>query len=494
MSIFFIILTPLFASLWVLYHNDKRPNMRDYGVLFFGLATFIQVIVFARSHWQNLDHIVSHTLFEITPGVSLSFRADGFSFVFALVASGLWVVTNLYAIGYMRGHHEKSQTRFFAFFPLAIAAALGIAFSGNLISLFLFYEALTFGTWPLVAHAETMKARKGARKYMAILVGTSMLFLLPAIMVTLILTGTTEFTAGGIMQNISHTTVIILLAFFVWGIGKAALMPFHGWLPAAMVAPTPVSALLHAVAVVKAGVFSITRIIMHIFGPERLSEISTSTFLTWAAIISLLIASIIALKQDNLKRRLAYSTIGQLSYITLAASLLTPLALQGAAMHIVGHALGKITLFFGAGAIMVASHKTNVSQLNGIGKRMPFSMAAFSIGILSVIGLPPTVGFISKWQILQGAAEADNIAAIIALILSTLLNCGYFLPILWRIWFAQERVTHLSTPHHNEHIKYEHGEAPWQCYSAMLVTAALTLFFFVWPNGLSRIAIIATGG
>lgn len=492
MSLFFIILTPLLASLWVLYHNDKRPNMRDYGVLFFGLATFVQVIFYARSHWQDMTNVTSYTLFEITPGVALSFRADGFSFIFALVASGLWIVTNLYAIGYMRGHHEKSQTRFFTFFPLAISASLGIAFSGNLISLFLFYEILTFGTWPLVAHAETMKARKGARKYMAILVGTSMLFLLPAIMVTLILTGTTDFTSGGIMQNIGNGTVILLLIFFAWGIGKAALMPFHGWLPAAMVAPTPVSALLHAVAVVKAGVFSITRIIMHILGPERLSEIPASSLLTWAAIFSLVTASVIALRQDNLKRRLAFSTIGQLSYITLAASLLTPLALQAAAMHIVGHALGKITLFFGAGAIMVASHKTNVSQLNGIGRRMPLSMAAFSVGILSVIGLPPTVGFVSKWQILQGAAEANHMIAIAALIVSTLLNCGYFLPILWRIWFAQERAIGDIDP--NSHIISDHGEAPWQCYTAMLMTAALTLFFFIWPDGLSRIAMMATGG
>ncbi len=492
MSIFFMIITPLLASLWVLYHNHKRPNMRDYGVLFFGLATFIQVIYFTYSHWRILNHTKSYTLFEITPGVALSFRGDGLSVIFALIASGLWIITNLYAIGYMRGHHEKSQTRFFAFFPLAIAAALGIAFSGNLISLFLFYEILTFGTWPLVAHAETMKARKGARKYMAILVGTSMLLLLPAIMVTLILTGTTNFAEGGILQHINDATVIILLALFAWGIGKAALMPFHGWLPAAMVAPTPVSALLHAVAVVKAGVFSIIRIIMYIFGPIRLSEIPASQFLTWAAIISLITASVIALRQDNLKRRLAYSTIGQLSYITLAASLLTPLALQGAAMHIVGHAFGKITLFFGAGAIMVASHKTNVSQLNGIGRRMPYSMAAFSIGILSVIGLPPTVGFISKWQILQGAAQAGNLAAIIALIISTLLNCAYFLPILWRIWFAQERTTNDFGK--DEHIKHEHGEAPWQCYSAMLMTASLALIFFIWPNGLSHIAQIATGG
>lgn len=491
MDILLILLTPILASGWVLL-NGRNPNRRDYPVLIFGAITFAQVIILTRHYWGQLSDGVVINLFEITPGVGISFRIDALSIVFALVASGLWIITNLYAIGYMRGHHEHSQTRFFAFFPLAISAALGIAFSGDMVTLFLFYEALTFGTWPLVAHAETLEARFGARKYMSILVGTSMLLLLPAIMITLILAGSVSFTQGGVVAGLSQTVIIGLLVLYAWGIGKAALIPFHGWLPAAMVAPTPVSALLHAVAVVKAGVFTMIRVVMYIFGTETLSQIPLASILTWAAIITLILASIIALRQDNLKRRLAYSTIGQLSYIILAASLLTPLALQGAAMHIVGHALGKITLFFGAGAILVASHKTNVSQLNGIGKRMPISMAAFSIGILSVIGLPPTVGFISKWQILQGAAQAENSFAIGALVFSTLLNCGYFLPILWRVWFGQE--SSLAQEGRHAHIIHDHGEAPWQCYSAMVVTAALALFFFIWPNGLYILTHMVVGG
>ncbi|MFV0431174.1 MAG: proton-conducting transporter membrane subunit [Alphaproteobacteria bacterium] len=488
-AILFILLTPLLASAWVLL-NGRSPNRRDYPVLLFGLATFIQVILLTKNYWSDLSQGVVFQLFEITTGLGISFRIDALGAIFALVASGLWIVTTLYAIGYMRGHHEKSQTRFFAFFPMAISAAIGIAFSGDMIILFLFYEALTFGTWPLVAHAETMNARLGARRYMAILVGTSMLFLLPAILITIILTGSASFTHGGIMGSLSSTMVLILLALYAWGIGKAALMPFHGWLPAAMVAPTPVSALLHAVAVVKAGVFTMIRVIMFIFGPERLAEIPLASFLSWAAMISLVLASIIALRQDNLKRRLAYSTIGQLSYITLAASLLNPIALQAASMHIVGHALGKITLFFGAGAIMVASHKTKVSQLGGIGRRMPISMMAFSFGILSVIGLPPTVGFLSKWQILQGAAAAHNNFAIAALIISTLLNCGYFLPILWRIWFTPDT----SLAHDNDHLIHNHGEAPWQCYVAMSICASLALAFFIWPNGLYIITKMVVGG
>lgn len=491
MDIMLILLTPILASLWVLL-NGCNPNRRDYPVLIFGAITFAQVIILTRNYWADLADGVVINLFEITPGVGVSFRIDALSVIFALVASGLWIVTNLYAIGYMRGHHEHSQTRFFAFFPLAISAALGIAFSGDMVTLFLFYEALTFGTWPLVAHAETLEARLGARKYMSILVGTSMLLLLPAIMITLILAGSVSFTQGGVMAGLSQSVIIGLLVLYAWGIGKAALMPFHGWLPAAMVAPTPVSALLHAVAVVKAGVFTMIRVVMYIFGTETLSQIPLASILTWAAIITLILASVIALRQDNLKRRLAYSTIGQLSYIILAASLLTPLALQGAAMHIVGHALGKITLFFGAGAILVASHKTNVSQLNGIGKRMPISMAAFSLGILSVIGLPPTVGFLSKWQILQGAAQAENSFAIAALVISTLLNCGYFLPILWRVWFGQE--SSLVHEGRHAHIIHDHGEAPWQCYTAMVITATLALFFFIWPNGLYTLTHMVVGG
>ncbi len=490
-SLFLILLTPLLTSLWVLI-NHKSPNQRDYGAIVFAIATFLQVAFLTYRIFPELLEPQILTLWHITPSITLSFRIDSLSLIFALLASGLWIVTTLYAIGYMRGHHEHAQTRFFAYFPIAISAALGIAFSGDLMALFFFYEILTFSTWPLVAHAETMKARKGARKYILTLVATSMMLFLPAIMITIITTGTAQFTNGGIagFDGFQPISILILLAMFAWGIGKAALMPFHGWLPAAMVAPTPVSALLHAVAVVKAGVFTIIRVIMHIFGYERLADIPMSEFLSWVAIFTLLTASIIALRQDNLKRRLAFSTISQLSYIVLAASIFTPAAIIAAIMHIVGHAFGKITLFFGAGAIIVASHKTKVSQLDGIGRRMPITMAAFTIGILSVIGLPPTLGFITKFEILFGVAETNYLAAF-ALIISTFLNCAYLLPIIWRAWFKTESsVGSMSDPD----VINQHGEAPLQCWLAMLITASLAVIFFAFPAGLEKFATLALGG
>jgi multicomponent Na+:H+ antiporter subunit D len=255
-----------------------------------------------------------------------------------------------------------------------------------------------------------------------------------------------------------------LLALYMFGIGKAALMPFHRWLPAAMVAPTPVSALLHAVAVVKAGVFTVVKVIVYVFGVETLAGIRAADWLPAVAGFTIVAASIVALRSDNLKRRLAYSTVSQLSYVVLAAALLTPLSVAGAVFHIAAHAVGKITLFFAAGAIYTAAHKTEVSQLDGIGRRMPWTMGAFTIGALSLIGIPPLAGFLSKWMMFQGAAQAGNGMALAVLALSTLLNAAYFLPIIYAAFWRAPREG--DAPH---------GEAPWPSVAAMVVTAAATL-------------------
>ncbi len=356
--------------------------------------------------------------------------------LFALVASGLWIVSSLYSIGYMRGNDEAKQTRFYVCFALAIAAALGIAFSANVFTLFVFYELLTLITYPLVTHHGTDKARSGGRTYLGLLVGTSVVFLLPALVFTWHVAGTTDFTPGGILgDKLSGFALGGLLALYMFGIGKAALMPFHRWLPAAMVAPTPVSALLHAVAVVKAGVFSVVKVIVYVFGTETLAAAENTDWLVAIAGFTIVAASVVALNADNLKRRLAYSTVSQLSYVVLAAALLAPLSVIGAALHIAAHALGKITLFFAAGAIYTAAHKTEVSQLDGIGRRMPWTMGAFAIGALSMIGLPPAAGFVSKWYMLSGAMAASHWPAVAVIAGSTLLNAGYFLPILHRAYF-----------------------------------------------------------
>ncbi|MBI4204464.1 MAG: monovalent cation/H+ antiporter subunit D family protein [Betaproteobacteria bacterium] len=413
------------------------------------------------------------TLLEVMPGLALKFAVEPLGMLFALVASGLWIVNSLYSIGYMRGNEEAHQTRFYVCFAGALASTIGIAFSGNLLTLFVFYEALTLITYPLVTHHGTPEAVRAGRVYLGLLVGTSIAFLLVAIVWTWYVAGSIDFAPGGILRGkTSNAMMGVLLALFVFGIGKAAVMPVHRWLPAAMVAPTPVSALLHAVAVVKAGVFSVLKIVVYVFGVDAIAGLKSVDWLPFIAGFTIIAASIIALRSDNLKRRLAYSTVSQLSYVVLAAALLTPLSVIGAALHLAAHAFGKITLFFAAGAIYTAAHKTEVSQLDGIGRRMPWTMGAFAIGALSMIGLPPSAGFISKWYILQGAMASEQWNAVVIIAASTLLNAGYFLPIVYRAF--------LVAPPASEH--HHHGEAPWTMVVALTFTALATVIMFFFPD------------
>ena len=440
------------------------PNLREgvslltAGALFFCVASLVpSVLEGARPGFE---------LLEVMPGLQIAFRVEPLGMLFALVASGLWIVSSLYSIGYMRANGEANQTRFYVCFALALAATIGIAFSANAFTLFIFYEALTLVTYPLVTHHGTDGARNGGRIYLAVLIGTSVVFLLPALVFTWHTTGTTDFRAGGILAGkLDPVPMAALLALYMFGIGKAALMPFHRWLPAAMVAPAPVSALLHAVAVVKAGVFSVVKVVVYLFGTEALGNGVPTDWLIAISGFTILAASVVALNADNLKRRLAYSTISQLSYIVLAVAVLAPLSMIGAVLHIAAHALGKITLFFAAGAIYTASHKTEVSQLDGIGRRMPWTMGAFAIGALSLIGIPPAAGFFSKWYMVQGAAASESWVALAVLATSTLMNAAYFLPIIYAAFFRTER----SAPAH------DHGEAPAASVVALVITAAATL-------------------
>jgi len=418
------------------------------------------------------------TLLEVLPGLRIAFTVEPLGMLFALIASGLWIVNSLYSIGYMRGNDEANQTRFYVCFALALAATMGIAFAGNLFTLFVFYELLTLITYPLVTHHGTAEARRGGLVYLAILMGTSIVLLLPAVVYVWHVAGTTDFAAGGILADkLGPAALASLLALCMFGIGKAALMPVHRWLPAAMVAPTPVSALLHAVAVVKAGVFSVVKVIVYVFGVDTLTEAGLGFggvgWLVWLAGFTIVAASVVALAADNLKRRLAYSTVSQLSYVVMAAAVLAPLSLVGAMLHIAAHAVGKITLFFAAGAIYTAAHKTEVSQLDGIGRRMPWTMGAFAIGALSMIGLPPAVGFVSKWYMLSGAMAAQHWPAVAVIVASTLLNAGYFLPIVYRSFFVAPAADGHDHPH---------GEAPLPMVLALCATAAATLLLFFVPD------------
>jgi len=448
----------------------RWPNLRETitlvtAVLLLGVVTQILSALLAGASPQA-------TLLEMLPGLAIELRVEPLGMLFALVASGLWIVNSIYSIGYMRANQEAHQTRFYVCFAVALGCTMGIAFAGNLLTLFLFYEALTLSTYPLVTHHGTPEAKRAGRVYLGLLIGTSIGLLLLAIIWTWWLTGTTAFRPGGILAGQADgMTLGVLLALYMFGIGKAALMPVHRWLPAAMVAPTPVSALLHAVAVVKAGVFSVVKIIVYVFGVETIAGLASVQWLPWVAGITILVASIIALRSDNLKRRLAYSTVSQLSYVVLAAALLTPLSIIGATLHIAAHAVSKITLFFAAGAIYTAAHKTEVSQLAGIGRRMPVTMAAFTVGALSLIGVPPAAGFVSKWYIVSGAAASGQIAAIGVLVVSTLLNAAYFLPIVHAAFFR-------PLPHGAA----AHGEAPLPILAALVATAALTVGLFFFPD------------
>jgi len=467
---------PLIGGLLVWVIGERHRNLREAASLITSVAEFILVVSLTGDVLDGARPSVD--MFEMLPGLTLTLTVEPLGQLFALIASGLWIVNTIYSIGYMRGNKEQNQTRFYVCFTLAISSTVGIAYAGNLLSLFVFYEVLTLSTYPLVTHSGKPEAIRGGRVYLGVLMSTSIGFLFLAMLWTYNITGTLDFQAGGILADKVHgPELAVLLFLYVFGIGKAAMMPMHRWLPAAMVAPTPVSALLHAVAVVKAGVFAVVKVIVYIFGLDLLVNAKADDWLIFVAAFTIIAASIIALRQDNLKRRLAYSTISQLSYVIMGAAILAPISIAGAVMHMAAHALGKITLFFAAGAIYTAAHKTNVSELDGIGKRMPFTMTAFAIGALSMIGLPPTAGFISKWYILSGALETSNALVVLVIIGSTLLNAGYFLPIIYAAFFKEQKVRHKDAPHY---AFEDHGEAPWPMVLALCITAlgTITLFFF----------------
>ena len=476
------LLAPLAGSVLILLLG-RRPNLREAVTLVTAMTMFALVV-------SLFDDVMSGarpqvTILEMLPGLDISFTVEPLGMIFAAIASFLWIVTSLYSIGYMRAHQEKNQTRFYFFFAIALFSALGVAFAGNLLTLFLFYEVLSLSTFPLVAHHGTPEAVKGARTYLAILLGTSIGFLLLAIVWTWHLTGTLDFRAGGILSGkVEGPMIGVLLFLFMFGTGKAALMPFHRWLPAAMVAPTPVSALLHAVAVVKAGVFIVLKVIIYVFGIDFLSDSGASVWLMWVAAATLLLASLIAMRKDNLKARLAYSTISQLSYIVLGGALATGASVIGGSLHIAMHAFGKITLFFCAGAILTATHKTLVSELDGIGRRMPLTMGAFVIGSLSIIGLPPMGGAWSKWHLMLGAADAGQYIFIGVWMVSSLLSAAYLMPVIARAFFqppAPAPASAGAARAGGDGIR----EAPVFCLIAMAISSAGTIILFFFAGDIA---------
>ncbi len=472
MSLALLLIIPMIASA-LIFLTGRNQNIREAISLTAAFALLANVIYLVRL--VAAGERPSLLLAKFAGEFDIEFVLEPLGAIFAAIASSLWILNTLFAIGYMRGNKEKNQTRFFAFVAIAIAGAMGIAASGNLITLFVFYEVLTLSTFPLVTHKGDEKAKRGGTIYALILMGTSLGLLLPAVIGVQAIAGTTDFMVGGVFDsNVNKMAISILLFLFAFGIGKAALMPVHPWLPNAMVAPTPVSALLHAVAVVKAGVFSILKVVTYTFGPALAASSSMSTILAWVAAISIVLASVIAMRQDNLKARLAYSTVSQLSYITFGAMLASGMAIIGGALQIIMHAWGKITLFMCAGAIYTIAHRTNISSFNGLGRTMPWVFGAFLIGALSIIGVPPMGGSWPKFYLMVGALESELAILMGALIVSSVLNVIYLVPIAVRGFMRPP-----DNPEADAHIAEERKKHPWVIIPPVLTaTGAFILFFF----------------
>ena len=473
-----IVLVPAVGALLIACTGERRANLREFWSVAAGVVMFVLT---ARMLPEVLAGATpGSVLFRILPGVELAFRVDAFGLLFALGASILWVATSFYSIGYMRTLEEHAQTRYFACFALALSTTVAVAFSANLFTLFVFYEGLTFVTYPLVAHKETDEARSGARKYLIYLLGAAKVCLLPAIILIYNVAGTLDFRSGGIVgadeAARQPTLLLMIFALFLFGFAKNALMPLHSWLPAAMVAPTPVSALLHAVAVVKTGVFSTLRVFLFIFGADAMRAIGADQLALAVASVTILTASLLALGQDNLKARLAFSTVSQLSYIILGAALLNASGVMGGVAHVTNHAVSKITLFMCAGSIYASTHKTEISQMSGLARRMPWTMAAFGLASLSIVGIPLTSGFVSKWNIALGTVDGHSPVLLGVLLLSSLLSAAYLGPVVYKAYFEEGSAD-------AEEIR----EVPWMV-APLVITAAASLLLGIFPGFVLELA------
>ncbi len=431
-----IVLSSLLPGFLIFFLREASHRLRSTLNM---TGAVVKLLLVGVMIWGVFHEHVYETRWTLAPGLDLVLHADALSVLFVTLSTLLWLVTTVYAIGYLEASPHRS--RFFGFFSLCVTATVGLALAGNLFTFVLFYEALTLATYPLVAHRGTPDAIRGAKIYLSYTVVGGALLLLGVIWLQ-VLVGPVAFVQGGILDTLPadvYPQLRWIFVFLIVGLGvKAAIVPLHGWLPRAMVAPAPVSALLHAVAVVKAGAFGIVRVVYDVYGVEFAQELDLLLALGIAASITIIYGSVKALSQDNLKKRLAYSTVSQVSYIALGTAIFGPLATIGGVVHLVHQGVMKITLFFAAGNYAETLGIHRVSEMDGVGKRMPGTTAAFTIGALGMIGVPPVAGFVSKWYLGIGAVESGVAAWVLpVLVASSLLNAAYFLPILYRAWFKE---------------------------------------------------------
>jgi multicomponent Na+:H+ antiporter subunit D len=442
------VLFPLAGALIIRFIHEEKSAWRS------SIAVGAIILTFASAAsmlpYTMRGEIIEVRLIPLVENLHIYFRVDSLGMIFGIVSSTLWVFAMIYSIGYMAREH--GQRSYFTFFVLSASATMGVAFAGNLFTLYIFYEYLAICTYPLVVHAQTREATRAGIKYISYSFGGGALIFL-SLFAILSLAGTLDFAPGGILGSVDPADRGWLVVIFVLCIAgfstKAAVMPLHSWLPSAMVAPTPVSALLHAVAIVKAGVFGITRVFYSLYGVETLRELNLTGYLAVVICFTIIAGSVMAIKQDVLKLRLAYSTIGQLGYITLGTLMLTPFGLAGGLLHIINHAFLKITLFFCAGIIITVTGKTSLSDLAGVGRRLPLTMLAFSIGAFGLMGMLPICGYLSKYYLLTAGFSAGKPVYAYVILMSTVLNSIYYLPIIVNAFFKQglfERPRSIEAP------------------------------------------------
>ncbi len=469
-----IVISSLVTGVVIFFLEEERARLRM-GLNLAG--AIIKLVMVGVLLWGVFHDGVYEMGFSMGTNLRFVLRADSLSVLFVTLSSLLWFVTTIYAVGYMEG--SRNRSRFFGVFSLCVSATTGIAMAGNLLTFLVFYEILTLSTYPLVVHKGTQEALRVGRIYLGYTLGGGMLLLVTIIWLQSIV-GPVDFQEVGALA--AHASeyrfeLTAIFAMFIVGLGvKSALFPLHSWLPMAMVAPAPVSALLHAVAVVKAGVFGIVRVVYDVFGIGFANELGVLTPLSWAAAFTIIYGSMRALFQEDLKRRLAFSTVSQVSYIVLGTSVFGPLATLGGLAHLVHQGLMKITLFFCAGTFAETLGVHKVNEMDGVGKRMPWTTSAFTVAALGMIGLPPLAGFYSKWYLGLGALEAGRGELIGVLLGSSLLNAMYFLPIVYAVWFKKRRD---PWPQERKHKGFE---APWMLVIPPVVTAASVILVGVFAN------------
>lgn len=480
-------LIPMAAALIILVYGERiKANLRE-GITLTA-AALMAATVFSMIPTTLAGGFLSVDLFQIADGITFALKADAAGMVFACVAASLWIVTSIYSIGYMRGHKEKNQTGYFAAFAMCLCGAMGICFAANLLTFFLFYEILTVATYPLVVHYRDDKGKRAGRKYLIYTLVSGQMFF-AGLLILYTVCGTLDFVPGGFTEGkmSQGATIVAFVLLISAGAVKAGVMPLHSWLPSAMVAPTPVSALLHAVAVVKAGAFCILRVICYTFGPSVCRAYELNTTLAYIAAITILTGSLLAMQKDNLKARLAYSTVSQLSYIVLGICVLSPISITGALYHIVAHAFMKITLFMCAGAVFVTTHKAEVSQMRGLAMRMPLTMGAFSLASLGVAGLPFFAGFVSKMSIMRGSAEMGQTFFVLTLAASAMLSLTYLVPVGY-VAFARKNVNPDFLPYRGKGLS---GEASAAMLLPIFFTLAVSFILGFAPDAGAKLFTLA---